>query len=147
MAITVQHKRDTASNWTSNNPTLVCWSQFGFETDTGKLKLGDGSTAWSSLDYFEPAAPSYSFQGSTSGYSTSGQNPAGPVTVCETIEKFPFSSDANSTDVGNLSVGRHSVTGQSSSENGYSAGGDPNSTILLISFHFLQMVMHLMLVT
>ena len=134
MAITVQHKRDTASNWTSNNPTLSA-GEIGVETDTGKFKFGDGSTAWSSLDYFEPAAPSYSFQGSTSGYSTSGQNPAGPVTVCETIEKFPFSSDANSTDVGNLSVGRYSVTGQSSSENGYTAGGDPNNdTIDKFSF-------------
>lgn len=71
----------------------------------------------------------YSFQGSTSGYSTSGQNP-GNSTACETIEKFPFSSDANSTDVGNLSVPRYALIGQSSSENGYTSGGNPNSNVI-----------------
>lgn len=44
-------RRDTAANWTSNNPTLE-QGEPGYETDTGKLKLGDGSTAWTSLSYF-----------------------------------------------------------------------------------------------
>ena len=43
-------RRDTAANWTANNPTLAA-GEFGHETDTGKLKLGDGSTAWTSLGY------------------------------------------------------------------------------------------------
>ena len=38
-------RRDTASNWTSNNPTLAA-GEWGLETDTGKFKIGDGSTAW-----------------------------------------------------------------------------------------------------
>ena len=42
---------DTASNWTSNNPTLLL-GEFGYETDTEKLKIGDGTTAWNSLDYW-----------------------------------------------------------------------------------------------
>ena len=40
-----KQRRDTASNWTSNNPTLLD-GEFGWETDTKKLKIGDGSTAW-----------------------------------------------------------------------------------------------------
>ena len=47
----IQIRRDAATNWTSNNPTLAS-GEFGFETDTGKLKVGDGSTAWTSLAYF-----------------------------------------------------------------------------------------------
>ena len=47
----IQHRRDTAANWTSANPTLAA-GQFGIETDTNKLKIGDGSTAWTSLAYF-----------------------------------------------------------------------------------------------
>ena len=43
-------RRDTAANWTANNPTLAA-GEFGHETDTGKLKLGTGSTAWNSLGY------------------------------------------------------------------------------------------------
>jgi hypothetical protein len=46
----LQHKRDTAANWTSNN-TILLAGQFGFETDTTLYKIGDGSTAWNSLKY------------------------------------------------------------------------------------------------
>lgn len=50
MANKIQIRRDTAANWTSANPTLSQGEQ-GYETDTGKLKIGDGSTAWTSLGY------------------------------------------------------------------------------------------------
>jgi hypothetical protein len=43
-------RRDTADNWTASNPTLAS-GELGGETDTGKLKLGNGSTAWNSLAY------------------------------------------------------------------------------------------------
>jgi len=43
-------RRDTAANWTSANPVLAS-GELGAETDTGKLKLGNGSTAWNSLAY------------------------------------------------------------------------------------------------
>lgn len=43
-------RRDTAANWTAENPTLSA-GELGGETDTGKIKLGDGTTAWNSLDY------------------------------------------------------------------------------------------------
>lgn len=45
-------RRDTAANWTSANPTLAS-GEHGFETDTGKFKIGNGSTAWNSLGYKE----------------------------------------------------------------------------------------------
>ena len=45
MAVQIQMRRDTASNWTSSNPTLAA-GEWGLETDTGKFKIGDGSTAW-----------------------------------------------------------------------------------------------------
>lgn len=46
----IQLRRDSAADWTSNNPTLAA-GQPGFEEDTGKLKIGDGATAWTSLAY------------------------------------------------------------------------------------------------
>jgi len=46
----LQLRRDTAANWTSNNPTLAA-GEVGVETDTTKFKIGDGSTAWTSLGY------------------------------------------------------------------------------------------------
>ena len=50
MASIIQFRRDTASNWTSNNPTLAS-GELGIESDTGQYKIGDGSTAWSSISY------------------------------------------------------------------------------------------------
>jgi len=50
MANKIQIRRDVAANWTSSNPTLSQGEQ-GYETDTGKIKIGDGSTAWTSLAY------------------------------------------------------------------------------------------------
>ncbi len=48
---TIQQRRDTAANWTAANPVLAN-GEFGYETDTGKLKVGDGATAWNALPYF-----------------------------------------------------------------------------------------------
>lgn len=50
MSVQIQTRRDTAANWTSTNPVLAL-GEAGLETDTGKIKYGDGSTAWSSLAY------------------------------------------------------------------------------------------------
>ena len=51
MADVIQIRRDTASLWTNANPTLAA-GEFGYETDTTKIKIGDGSTAWTSLGYY-----------------------------------------------------------------------------------------------
>jgi hypothetical protein len=50
MAIQIKWRRDTAANWTSNNPVLA-QGEPGFETDTGAYKIGNGSSTWSSLAY------------------------------------------------------------------------------------------------
>ena len=51
MATRMQQRRGTAAQWTSANPTLAA-GEIGFETDTNKFKVGNGSSAWSSLTYF-----------------------------------------------------------------------------------------------
>ena len=47
---TIQIRRDTAGNWASENPTPYL-GEWCLETDTGYTKIGDGSTAWTSLKY------------------------------------------------------------------------------------------------
>jgi Major tropism determinant N-terminal domain len=47
----IRLRGDTAANWTSGNPTLAL-REVGLELDTGKFKVGDGTTAWTSLSYF-----------------------------------------------------------------------------------------------
>ena len=46
----IQVRRDTSTNWTTNNPTPAAGEPC-YETDTGKLKMGDGVTAYNSLPY------------------------------------------------------------------------------------------------
>ena len=50
MASIIQIRRDTASNWTTANPILAL-GEMGAEIDTSKIKIGDGTTAWTSVPY------------------------------------------------------------------------------------------------
>ncbi|NDG03548.1 MAG: hypothetical protein EB119_10265, partial [Synechococcaceae bacterium WBB_34_004] len=50
MPVQIQLRKGTAAQWTSANPTLAA-GEMGVETDTKKVKAGDGSTAWNSLAY------------------------------------------------------------------------------------------------
>lgn len=45
-------KRDTAAAFAAAN-TLLLEGEFGLETDTRKLKIGDGVTAWNALGYLD----------------------------------------------------------------------------------------------
>lgn len=46
----IQVRRGPAAQWSSVNPTLLA-GEFGYETDTSKFKIGNGTTAWNSLAY------------------------------------------------------------------------------------------------
>lgn len=50
MTAIIQVRRGTAAAWTSAN-TVLSAGEMGFETDTKKIKVGDGSTSWISLEY------------------------------------------------------------------------------------------------
>ncbi len=45
-------KRATAARWTSQNPVLAA-GEIGYETDTRKMKLGDGTSSWTQLSYLQ----------------------------------------------------------------------------------------------
>lgn len=51
-------RSDLAANWTSINPVLAA-GEPGLETDTRKMKIGNGSTAWNSLPYAYSAPQFY----------------------------------------------------------------------------------------
>jgi len=51
MAVHIQLRGGTAAQWTSANPVLM-QREMGVETDTLKVKMGDGSANWASLPYF-----------------------------------------------------------------------------------------------
>jgi hypothetical protein len=80
----IQTRRGTAASWTSTNPTLAA-GEIGFETDTGKFKIGNGSTAWASLAYSAGAtAVTYLFN-ATGGQTTFSGTDANGLTLAYTV--------------------------------------------------------------
>lgn len=79
MSFRIQLRRDTSANWTSINPVLM-EAEFGYETDTGMAKIGDGVTNYSSLPYWPGSdtidlyGPTGSFQSGATGMGITGAN-------------------------------------------------------------------------
>lgn len=46
----VKLRRDTSTNWTTNNPTLAA-GEIGIDSTNNTLKMGNGSAAWSALPF------------------------------------------------------------------------------------------------
>ena len=89
--------------------------KFSFSTDGNATDVGDLLAA---LDIIGAGQSSIA-QGF--GYHSGGRTPPGASQ--NVIQKFPFASDGNATDVGDLTAARHIATGQSSPDNGYVSAG------------------------
>ena len=50
MTTRIKLRRDTAANWTTGNPILAA-GEPGLESDTGKIKYGDGVSRWNVLEH------------------------------------------------------------------------------------------------
>lgn len=48
---TIQFRRGTAAQWTTANPVLAN-GEFGWESDTGEFKIGNGAATWTALAYW-----------------------------------------------------------------------------------------------
>ncbi len=102
MTATIKLRRGTAAAWTSANPILHA-GEAGYETDTGKIKFGDGTTTWNALAYFAPGgAPSGTAGGDLTGTypnPTLGSGAFGtPSVALGTAAVAGSSSDAVRTD-------------------------------------------------
>jgi len=78
MASIIQIRRDTAANWTSANPTLA-QGELGLETDTLKVKAGDGSTAWTSASYLIDTGGYAAYSDATANFTGNLQKSGSPV--------------------------------------------------------------------
>ena len=55
MATRMQQRRGTAAQWISTNSgngPILNAGEIGWESDTNKFKMGDGTNTWLALDYF-----------------------------------------------------------------------------------------------
>ena len=75
MAIKVQLRRGTATQWSTTNP-LLAEGELGLELDTGRFKVGNGVGLWNALPYAS------GIQGPTGPAGAAGANGAtGPAGV------------------------------------------------------------------
>ena len=72
----IQIRRDAAANWRQYNPTLSA-GEYGLETDTMLIKIGNGSTEWNNLRYLNKLDSRYLIQ-----------NEDGSVTFTEEFENL-----------------------------------------------------------
>ena len=81
----------------------------------------------------ELAFGNFVFQGSVAGFSAGGNPGPGFGNV---IDKFPFSTDTNATDVGDITALLRDRAGQSSTTHGYNSGGGPPAINTIDKFLF-----------
>ena len=107
---TIQFRRGTAAAWTAANPVLAS-GEPGFETDTIKLKIGDGATAYNSLPYIvggtlsNALASANIFVGNGSNIAT-GVAVSGDLTLANTgaftVAKIQGTTVSGTTGSGNV---------------------------------------------
>jgi len=105
-------------NTTSNVIEKFSFSSDGNSSDVGDLTVGRVYVNGTSS--------------SSNGYTHGGSSNPPYVSGTDIIDKFPFSVDANATDVGNLTDGRYGAAGQTSDNSGYASGGTPEAYLDII---------------
>ena len=84
-------RRGTAATWTSSNPVLGL-GEIGYETDTKKAKMGDGSTTWNSLGYWIPTLPTGTVVGTSDVQTLTGKTLNFASGNNNTIQNVPTSA-------------------------------------------------------
>ena len=84
MATRIQLRRDTAANWTTAN-SILAEGEIGYETNTGKYKIGTGAATWSSLSYFTSGAASGTVTSVALSTPTGLTTTGSPVTTSGTL--------------------------------------------------------------
>jgi hypothetical protein len=124
MTSRLQNRRDTAANWTTNNPTLAA-GEIGYETDTGKFKIGTGSANWTTLGYTQNGTVT----SIVAGTGLSG----GTITSTGTVAlSTPVSVANGGTGISSFGTGVATFLGTPSSANLAAAVTDETGTGVLV---------------
>ena len=89
----IQIRRGLAATWTSLNPILAA-GEMGLETDTKKMKIGNGTNVWASLNYSVGQVDNINFSGNTissvdvNGDITLDPNGTGDVRIVDTADLY-----------------------------------------------------------
>ena len=95
--------------------------KIGYNKQTGIVKFNNGT--WDTLIGSLSGVTPFTFQGSNYGYTSGGYTPVSPYGL-NVIQKYSFTADGNSTDVGDLVLARNGAAGTISSTHGYAISSD-----------------------
>jgi len=112
VATRMQQRRGTAAQWISTHDgdgPILNPGELGFETDTGKFKIGDGVNHWVDLDYFLDESEINSITGDYVLTSTLGQN--GGVATLDGSGKLTSSQIPNIDEISQEAVNNALVAG------------------------------------
>ena len=89
---TIQLRRDSASDWALANPVLA-EGEIGIETDTGKFKIGNGTSAWNSITTY--ANPPALITAITGGTTTPLSQSSGTLSLQGGFARYTGSGDSH----------------------------------------------------
>ena len=121
---------------TDTNPSGGLGTLWANTTSGELFGLTDATTdsnVWTNIGAGEGDVSPWNGNGTQSGYASGGWPPN-----TDTIQKFSFTSDANATDVGNLTQARQYVTGHSSFTHGYASCGNNGGDGLANQFNIID---------
>lgn len=102
MAVKIQFRRDTASNWNGVPTTVLASGEVGYESDTGNIKIGDGITQWQNLAYYQlpniSVNPATSSDLNATNYRVMGRYRLNTVTSGTTLTNGPSDLDTADAD-------------------------------------------------
>ena len=128
----LQFRRGTAALWASANPVLAS-GEFGFETDTNKGKIGNGTTAYNSLSYVVGAFPASALSGTTlaSNVVTSSLTSVGTLTSLSVTGNvvYHLSTNAQGGTAYTLAAGDDGAIMELSNSGAVSLTVPPNSAV------------------
>jgi hypothetical protein len=144
MATRMQQRRGTAAQWISTNSgngPILNAGEIGYETDTNKFKIGDGTNHWINLDYFVDAnstvnpafGTSIVFEGATAdSYETTLQvtDPTADRTITLPNVDGTVITTGNLSDITNIGVFTSTITMEGSTANDFEltlSAGDPTA--------------------
>lgn len=116
MAVKIQFRRDTAANWAAVPTTVLSSGEVGYESDTGNIKIGDGTTQWQNLAYYQ--LPNVSVDPATTvdlnnvAYRTMGRYRLNSVTGTP-FTNAPSDIDSDANSYSTLVVTTHFYSGAS----------------------------------
>jgi hypothetical protein len=124
MAYRIILRRDTAQNWESNNPVLLS-GEPGYETDSNKFKIGNGSSTWTNLAYYAGATGGtgatgpIGITGATGATGATGPMPIGYASTGSNEFYGDQSIEGNLTLIGGIMMNPQIFDGTSIIPDGY----------------------------